>query len=342
MRASRPNADLAALTARAIDRLGADDFYDRLLDLLASVAPHDLAALVRYSRNAPPDMILPRVTPSEAMRAYTDHFYNFDPFYNHWTEGGEIGVYRLREMDSRIGHSRYAREFLTAMKIHDEIAVFLPPIGDAAPTLILDRATRAFKPEETARVRQLFSLLAALHRQHLKIIITSGITPAAGPIGQTRPLRLIDRGGAKVFATTAWAAFFDSPDPAIAEALDIISGRGPCSLSLGSHGQLVRTQLPSDFGAAPSGFCDEIIADTSAGVAISAQILPTVMADKLTEREQQVVMLTLRGYPIIEIARRLDLSRGTVKNYRLAIYRKLDITTERELFGELMAASRGV
>ena len=44
---------------------------------------------------------------------------------------------------------------------------------------------------------------------------------------------------------------------------------------------------------------------------------------------------------MIEIARRMGLSRGTVKNYRLAIYRKLDITTERELFLEFMAAQRG-
>ncbi len=65
------------------------------------------------------------------------------------------------------------------------------------------------------------------------------------------------------------------------------------------------------------------------------------MAAQLSEREREVVLLTLRGYPVIEIARQMGLSRGTVKNYRLAIYRKLDITTERELFGEFMAARRG-
>ena len=53
-----------------------------------------------------------------------------------------------------------------------------------------------------------------------------------------------------------------------------------------------------------------------------------------------MVLLTLQGHPVIEIARRMGLSRGTVKNYRVAIYRKLDITTERELFGEFMAAQR--
>ena len=41
------DADIAALTARAIDRLGTGDFYDALLDILGSAAPHDLAALVR-------------------------------------------------------------------------------------------------------------------------------------------------------------------------------------------------------------------------------------------------------------------------------------------------------
>jgi len=69
--------------------------------------------------------------------------------------------------------------------------------------------------------------------------------------------------------------------------------------------------------------------------------LPPSMAAQLSGREQDVVLLTLQGHPMIEIARKLGLSRGTVKNYRLAIYRKLDITTERELFGEYMAALRG-
>ena len=159
-------ADLAARTARAVDRLGTGDFYDALLDILGSAAPHDLAALVRYSRAAPPDLIIPRIEPTEAMRTYYHHYYAFDPFYAHWKNGGETGVYRLRAMDAGIGRSAYAREFLTAMAIHDEIAVFLPPIGDASPTLILDRARGNFLTAEVARVRRLFPLLAALHRRH--------------------------------------------------------------------------------------------------------------------------------------------------------------------------------
>lgn len=248
--------DSATLTAGAIDRLGMPDFYDRLLDLLGTTVSHDLAALVRYSRAAPPDLILPRIEPTPAMLAYYHHFYAYDPFYTHWAQGGDIGVYRLRAMDTGIGRSRYAREFLTAMAIHDEIAVFLPPLGDATPTLILDRAQGSFTAAEMGRVQRLFPLLAALQRSHLASIVDTG--PVMSPV-----------------------------------------------------------PLPQ-----PKG-------------------LPDTMARELTDREQQVVLLTLQGYPVIGIARKLGLSRGTVKNHRLAIYRKLDITTERELFGQYMAALRG-
>lgn len=332
--------DLAALAARAVERLGSPSFYDALLDIIGSAAPHDLAALVRYSRAAPPDLILPRIEPTPAMLAYYDHHYAFDPFYGHWRSGGETGVFRLRAMDAGIGRSAYAREFLTAMQIHDEIAVFLPPIGDASPTLILDRAKGNFRAEEVGRVRRLFPLLAALHRRHISTIVTAGVDPGNSPLGPGRPLRFVDAHGLQVFATEAWAARAAEPD--VAAALAKVQERGPCTVAIRGALALRRTQLPPDFGPAPGGFCDELAADVPPGAPEPpARGLPPSMAARLSDREQEVVLLTLRGHPVIEIARRMGLSRGTVKNYRLAIYRKLDITTERELFGEYMAASRG-
>lgn len=333
-------ADLAVRTARAVDRLGTGSFYDALLEILGSAVPHDLAALVRYSRAAPPDLIIPRIEPTEAMRTYYSHYYAYDPFYAHWKNGGETGVYRLRSMDSGIGRTAYAREFLTAMAIHDEIAVLLPPIGDASPTLILDRARGNFLASEVARVRRLFPMLAALHRQHLSIFVTAGVDPGNSPIGTERPLRFVDRHGLQVFATAGWIARANEAE--VAEAVQTVTARGPCTVHLTGQLALRRTQLPPDFGPAPGGFCDEISPDRLPGPpALSAEALPLSLTQGLSEREQQVVLLTLKGFPVIEIARRLGLTRGTVKNYRLAIYRKLDITTERELFGEFMAAQRG-
>jgi DNA-binding CsgD family transcriptional regulator len=272
--------------------------------------------------------------------AVVSHYYAFDPFYALWKNGGETGVYRLRAIEAGIGRSAYAREFLTQMHIHDEIAVFLPPIGDASPTLILDRAKGNFLAAEVARIRRLFPLLAALHRRHLVAIATTGIDFGNSPIGPERPLRFVDQHGRQIFATAAWAEH--AMDAEIAHAIQIVTARGPCTVHLKGQLALRRTQLPPDFGPAPSGYCDEISPDRQAGAAApTTDDLPARIAGPLSERERTVVLLTLQGHPVIEIARRMGLSRGTVKNYRLAIYRKLDITTERELFLEFMAAQRG-
>lgn len=341
MTIGRANPDLALLTAKAVDRLGAADFYDRLLDILGLTAPHDLAALVRYSRAAPPDLIIPRIEPNASILAYYQHFYAFDPFYRHWKGGGDIGVYRLRAMDAKIGSSPYAREFLSAMSISDEIAVFLPSIGNASPTLILDRAKGSFTPAEMARAHGLFPLLSALHRRHLSLFIASGLLSDATPIGQQRPLRLVDHQGRGVFETQSWTDIAARPDQAVVEALAVLSARGPCIVTLPGQRILRRTQLPADFGPAPNGFCDEVTTDVPQTGHGHDLALPAQMAVRLTEREQQVALKMLRGHPAIEIARKLGLSQGTVKNYRHSIYRKLDITTERELFGEYIAAIRG-
>lgn len=53
---------------------------------------------------------------------------------------------------------------------------------------------------------------------------------------------------------------------------------------------------------------------------------------ELTPREHEVVTLVLAGHPSRDIARRLGISPGTVRNHRLSIYGKLDITSEREVF----------
>lgn len=338
--AKRNQPQLAWLAAQAVDRLGTADFYDKLLDILGSAANHDLAALVRYSRASPPDLIIPRIEPNAPMTAYYQHFYAFDPFYRHWIGNGRTGVFQLCSLDSNIGNSLYAREFLAAMSISDEIAVFLPAFGDACPTLILDRATGNFTKPEMARVRSLFPLLSALHNRHLDVFIASGMVSDASPIGQHRPLRLVDANGFSLFETQSWIDIASRTDKGVTEALAVITERGPCVINLPGHLTLRRTQLPNDFGPAPNGYCDEVTADTGQKGRQDLE-MPNRMAAKLSEREQQIALKMLQGNPVLAIAKKLRLSVGTVKNYRTSIYRKLDITTERELFGEFIAEMSG-
>jgi len=57
----------------------------------------------------------------------------------------------------------------------------------------------------------------------------------------------------------------------------------------------------------------------------------------LSRRERQIVEKTMLGYCTQGIAEKLQLSTGTVKNYKHRLYQKLDITGEREIFSLFMA-----
>lgn len=55
-------------------------------------------------------------------------------------------------------------------------------------------------------------------------------------------------------------------------------------------------------------------------------------ADRLTRQQQRIVQLVLRGHSNASVARNLGISQGTVKNHRHAIYDRLGVGTQSELF----------
>ena len=61
---------------------------------------------------------------------------------------------------------------------------------------------------------------------------------------------------------------------------------------------------------------------------------------QLSLREHQIVSLVLQGHSTESIARRFDISPGTVKVHRRNIYRKLGISSQAELFAAFLAATR--
>lgn len=74
-----------------------------------------------------------------------------------------------------------------------------------------------------------------------------------------------------------------------------------------------------------------------------AQVLAGLRySDELSRREREIVGLITRGFPNELIARKLDISAGTVRNHRSSIYYKLDITSERELLALLLQHLGGV
>jgi DNA-binding CsgD family transcriptional regulator len=63
-----------------------------------------------------------------------------------------------------------------------------------------------------------------------------------------------------------------------------------------------------------------------------AGTVPAHLWPDLTGRERELVGMILAGHPPQAVAARLSISAGTVRNHRQNIFRKLDITSEREIF----------
>ena len=314
--------DAAGAASAAI---GGEAFYDRLLDVLGALVDADLLALMRYSSFGAPDLVIPRDVRAEVEVPYNSGSYALDPFHHYWQTVGRPAVKSLRQLaTAELWESHYALEILRAADISDEMAIFLPPLGGASPTLILDRANGRFSEVELALVERVFPLLAGLHNAHLKAIVSRGMLAHAAE----KPLRLVDRSGKELATNTAWKKLAGELGSTFIQALADLGGAGAKQIALPDGRLLVRSALSADFGAAPAGLCDHIEVPPPAGSHES----PDSWLAPLTQRERQIVMLTLEGHPIAGIAKRLGVRRGTIKNHRLRLYQKLDITTERELF----------
>jgi DNA-binding NarL/FixJ family response regulator len=79
--------------------------------------------------------------------------------------------------------------------------------------------------------------------------------------------------------------------------------------------------------AAGKTFVDPSVAGKLLNQVTGTQALPsTLLTDKLTEREAEVLRLVARGFNNADIAERLHLSEGTVRNHVSAIFAKLEVS----------------
>jgi DNA-binding CsgD family transcriptional regulator len=252
------NAAWLAALGTAAQEIAAEDFPTHLLHLFGALIRHDMALVVRYVEEAPPDFLVCEGLAPHLVELYRAGLWRYDPFYGFWQDHREGGLASLREIlppPARRGY--YHRVFQRRQaKIEDELGLFLPAEATGSLGLFLERSTGSFSPEEMRLAAAVAPLMAGLYRAH----------------------RLV-----------AAAAAVPSPRQAPRE----VDGRA---------------------------------LDHLARQAVEQSPVP------LTRRERDIVALILSGQPSLRIAGRLGISRGTVKNHRRRIYRKLQIASERELF----------
>lgn len=92
---------------------------------------------------------------------------------------------------------------------------------------------------------------------------------------------------------------------------------------------------------AGDSFVDPAVAGKLLNQIASKQVLPTsVITDELTQRETEVLRYLARGLSNAEIADKMHLSKGTVRNHVSAIFAKLDVTDRTQ--AAILAIRHGI
>lgn len=333
-RAGREEALLDSL-GTLVASVGSDRFLDVLGELVGRQLRCSRWLAVRYRQFAKPDILIDRSLSPGSRERYLAGLYRLDPLLRLVSRGDVPPVVTFLEIRGGDPESEAYDDLFRLSLIHDELAVMLPDVGGSYLALCFDSERRSFTAADVLRVRRLFPVLAPLHRMHLERGLPREIT--AMQEGGAIRMAVTDAAGRLLHRSLDW----EFPGHAEADRVIQAVGRGEAPAAPVRIGDRVLhwETLGADHAVAPGGrvFLVEqhspgyLEGDAETALAAFAR------AHRLSPREREIVKLTLRGYPSSGIARKLDLTIGTVKNYKHRLYDKLDITSEREVFSRFIA-----
>ncbi|GJE06820.1 hypothetical protein AOPFMNJM_2142 [Methylobacterium jeotgali] len=316
--------------------IGSDDFHRKLLHLAGLCIRHDSSWIIRYSRVAPPDVLYTSRVPAEIVAFYNEKGQYIDPFSARWRRTGRPGVLTLSELGTESTEAvLYTKIFTPAAKIADEIGMFFSTVGHCCFGLFLERERGSFSKADIERAKLIFPALEGYHRSHLGQLFnhlryTSG-SEEEGLV--QRPTLIRDRHLVEVFSNASWREAVAADDTIfpLVEALGAADGLE----TLQTRDYTLRTEpFDRNFPLAPGGRIFTLEAASAPREEIdygaAAQILRT-----LTPRERDILILTMKGQATGQIAQALGISKGTIKNCKLRIYRKALVSSERDLVKKL-------
>lgn len=292
----------------AIDALGTSRFEKLLAEAVGAHVDHDFITMARYSSVGKPCFLIHSHTFSpRSAELYLSKYVDFDPYADHWITTHKPGVVWLQEIAGRNSRNAHYRDvFLPKIGVSDEIGVLMPAVGNDSIAFFLNRRTQPFTNTDVDAIGDLYATVAAIYRQHVRALLLSDKGAAQSP-SLGRPMRVTDSTGSTIWVTNEWEK---QRSPETVEICTTISG------DFGVPDRFLWTFAPS-------------------GAPDVAKVIPLEFWGSrigLTPRESDIVALALQGFGSIGIADRLKLSVGNIKNHKRRIYKKLDITSERELF----------
>lgn len=317
--------------------IGSDRFHRELVELFGAVIDHDACWIIRYSRVAPPDVLYTKNVPRDVVAHYTNAYASVDPFSQYWRDNGSTGVLRLEDLRSQSkSWERYHNVFQSLASITDELGVFFSTVGHCCLGLFLERESKPFSAVDIERAQLIFPMLEGFHRSHLGALFNDLCNPR-GPRVEgfiTSPTLIRDRFGTDVYTNEAWRCAVQQM-PALIDAVEALQS-APDEQSLTLPPFRVRMELfDRDFPLAPAGRMFVLDAPSPAEAPDPSKLTDEALKI-FTPREREILLLLMNGESTGGIAQKLNISKGTIKNYRLRMYRKIGVGSERALVMHLM------
>ncbi|MET0314553.1 MAG: LuxR C-terminal-related transcriptional regulator [Hansschlegelia sp.] len=312
--------------------IGEPDFHLRLFDLIGALLPHESGWIVRYSSKTEPDVLHTKEIGSDVVDYYLGAKPSAgDPYLRSWRKNAAA---RVETMDVALplapDRNWYFSYFMKPIQFVDEIGLFLPASDSSCMSLFFERRTERFTDDDIARLTQFFPTILEFHLSHMRSLLRN----MSAIVGGCRSMEdsvaaVFDRQGVLVSATQKWReAERDDPSmsglrhsASLAEIRDAID-RSSLPLNV--------VDLADMNPIAPRGLLVHLV-DDAEFAARSADRDASTVVDRLTPRERDIMALTLEGMSTGTIAQRLGIAKGSIKNVRLRMYRKLGVASEREM-----------
>lgn len=322
-------AGFGKTTARVLSRMGRDDFYETVIDAIAPLIPCDFWIMARYEEAAKPCIISESGMAARAKSAYADRLWRFDPLASTPLATDGHRAISLRNLCAHGPLDRsYARYLDVDLGIADELALLLPLNERSFLALCLDRHREAFDDGELRLASEMLDILLEMHRQHVTLTVERQVTRTSRLAGDaSAEILILSADGTRLFQSEGWGEAarqaFDRPG-----VPDHVL-RGDRRVILGNGGWCLLR--PASEGTDPLLRDAQVFVLRKEAQDFASRLDRLARLYGLTERQKQIVRLSLDGHHNASIARQLDITVGGVKNHKLRIYDKLDITSEREL-----------
>jgi DNA-binding CsgD family transcriptional regulator len=322
-----------SLIARALRDLGKPDFYESIVELVRQMIPCDFWIIARYDARSKPLIVSENGMNVDAKTLYSSRLWQRDPLPQH-AGHGEARAVSLSELrrDGALD-TVYAHYLDRTLGIQDELALLFPISDGSFVALCLDRQQDAFTDQELALARELQTILVEMHHQHILRAIDRQVSLVLHESGVGKPEVLILSGNNTVlYKSDTWShaaiqAFEREPLPSEISCGGIAEtgGRDGWSLTRMRDGSRDAILAGADVYLLRRNTAD-----------IGNRVSKFARLHRLTERQQQILVLSLQGHPNASIAEKLGITVGGVKNHKLRLYEKLDITSERELMSAIL------